>query len=125
MITSNEGKPTGYCVHRMVAITYLPNDSGLPSVNHKNGDKLDNRCDNLEWCSHAYNMQHSYDNSLRSGKKGVSNPSAKLDYNKAAEIRELRYSKGTRYIDLAEMYGVSRFTISSIISGKRWNINDL
>lgn len=42
-------------VHRLVALTFIPNPDNLPQVNHKDENKLNNNCENLEWCSAAYN----------------------------------------------------------------------
>lgn len=46
-------------VHRLVAEAFLPNPEGLPFVNHKDEDKLNPHVDNLEWCTHEYNMDYS------------------------------------------------------------------
>jgi hypothetical protein len=53
---SREFKETA--VHRLVALAFLPNPDKLPQINHKNGDKADNRPSNLEWCSNSQNHQH-------------------------------------------------------------------
>lgn len=42
-------------VHRMVALTFLPNPTGLPMVNHKDENKFNNKVENLEWCDVKYN----------------------------------------------------------------------
>lgn len=42
-------------VHRLVAMTFLPNPNGLPCVNHKDENRTNNNVDNLEWCSYLYN----------------------------------------------------------------------
>lgn len=45
-------------VHRCVAIAYIPNPDNLPEVNHKDECPTNPRVDNLEWCTHKYNMNY-------------------------------------------------------------------
>lgn len=53
-----DGKFKNHYIHRLVAIAFLPNPDNLPEVNHKDEDKTNNKVENLEWCSHKYNMNY-------------------------------------------------------------------
>lgn len=53
------GNRSQYRVHRMVAQAFIPNPNNLPEINHKDYDRTNNSVDNLEWCTHIENIEHS------------------------------------------------------------------
>lgn len=60
-------------IHRLVAQAFIPNPDNLPCVNHIDGNKENNRVDNLEWCTHSYNNKEAYRIGLRKAYRGKDN----------------------------------------------------
>lgn len=124
-VTFNGVKRT---VHRIVAEAFLPNQYGLPTINHKNGDRTDNRISNLEWCSYSANNQHAWDmkremrtSDLSTKSIGSKNRQSKLTETAVAEIRK-RFVSNTKGLKsaLAKEYGVSVGAIKQVVAGTSW-----
>lgn len=64
-LTAKNGKRKHESIHRLVAIAFIPNATGLPVVNHKDENKQNNNVDNLEWCSARYNTIYSKGKAIR------------------------------------------------------------
>lgn len=54
-----------HLVHRIVAKMFIQNPKNLPCVNHKDGNKLNNNINNLEWCTYSENLKHAYKTGLK------------------------------------------------------------
>ena len=69
---TKDGKTKTLFVHRLVAEAFIPNETNLPMVNHKDEDKTNNFVGNLEWCDAEYNNTYGTKTIRQAGKiRGV------------------------------------------------------
>lgn len=103
-------------VHRLVAEAFLGPCPRGKEVNHKNGRRLDNRPENLEYVTAAENKAHAVANGFVS--HGDRHPNSKLT---AAKVRQIRRKfKPGMCAALAKEYGVHLATIDYIVRRKTW-----
>jgi len=110
-------------LHRLIAVTVVPNPKGKPEVNHLSGVKTDNSADNLDWATRQENLAHAARMGLMAHGERVH--TAKLTSENVAKIRtEMAGEKGrkrsNRVRELAARYGVSRAAIRDVVNGRTW-----
>lgn len=106
-------------IHRLVAYEFLGlSHSSLLEVNHKDGNRHNNRVSNLEVVTHQQNIDHSIITNLKND-YGECSINAKLTNRQADEIRWL-WENGMMQKDIAKMYNVCKQTICNIIHYKRY-----
>jgi hypothetical protein len=112
-----EGKNVQTYVHWMVAEVFLGPRPPDTDINHIDGDKTNNVVANLEYVSHAANMQHAG----RAGLMvcGEAHSRAKLTEEKVREMRA-DSEAGVSGRELSERYGVSRGAVSQIVNRQKW-----
>lgn len=119
-IGGRSGKDICFKLHRLVAKAYIPNPLNLPEVNHKDGNKLNNNLDNLEWVSHKDNMAHAstlgLTNYMPRDNRVASTSYSKciLTENNVSEICSL-YNEGFTQEAIAESFSISRSAIYHIL----------
>jgi hypothetical protein len=117
------GKHVNTGVHRLVALAWIDNPNNYPQVNHINCKKLDNRVENLEWCTNKQNNSHAIENNLMRPNYGEKHHMAKLKNEDVKKVREL-FKIGFTNKQLAEDYNVSQTAMSKILRNQTYiNLN--
>lgn len=105
-----------FFVHRLVAMSFIPNPYSLPIVNHKDNNPSNNTVGNLEWATQKKNME--YANSQGRLPKGEEKISSKLNDE---QVREIASKVDTQSINkLAKEFGVSTTTVYNIKKRLIW-----
>ena len=115
-------KSTAKVIHRLVANAFIPNPESKPQVNHIDGNKLNNRVDNLEWMSNSENQKHAYSLGLQPSRAGENNSKAKLTDKDVTLLKEL-YNSGKSVVEVSKSTNINLSLIRQIIYGRSWKSN--
>jgi len=122
-----DGIKKRFTLHRLVAEAFCDKPEGCDQVNHINGDKKDNRAENLEWVTASENRLHAWREGLQ-----VATEAHKESARKAGKARRMFTDEQIRQIrklaemtfkqrDIAAMFSTSQAVIQYILSGKTYS----
>lgn len=100
-------KSKQFYLHRLLAQTFVPNPEHKQTVNHKDGNTLNNSIDNLEWCTQKENIRHAWSS-------GLCDHRIIVDDTMRLSIKRLKEKKW-KLKDIAERFGISENYIHAII----------
>lgn len=93
-LKDDNGNSKWYYSHRLMAEMFIPNYFNKPWVNHKDGNKMNNSIENLEWSTISENIRHKYDTGLGSIDKikmAMTGKKASVEARKKMSIKRKEY----------------------------------
>lgn len=102
----------------MMAFNPVKNMNEL-EVNHIDGNKKNNKLENLEWCTASENQIHAFKTGLNKARKGEKSNFSKLTEDDVKKVFELR-KEGLLQREIAEIVGCTSSNISYILREKSW-----
>lgn len=112
-----------FSIHRLIALTFIPNPNNYPVINHINAITTDNRIENLEWCTQSKNVKHKFDIGYITTKRVLKDNDVIDIYNNAIIGNNSRTGiKGVRgnIKYLCDKYNTTRTVIYGIIHDKTY-----
>ena len=115
-----DNKKRTFRAHRLVMMAFKPveNMENL-QVNHIDGNKQNNKLDNLEWCTPSENQKHAFKMGLQKARTGEKSNLSKLTEQDVKKVFELM-SQGLTQKEIGNILGCSDSNISAILRGKSW-----
>lgn len=107
-------------IHRLVGELFIPNPHNKKEINHIDGNKENNKVENLEWVSSSENIQHKI-HQLGKDHRGSKNGMAKLTLEQVDKIKIL-YQAGYTQKKLGEMFDISQGKISNVVNGRSYKV---
>lgn len=115
IVLSKNGVTKKYKLHRIIAKEFIKNDLGYPFINHIDGVRTNNKIENLEWCTHSYNMKHKFIIGNDSNAGGKNAMAKKVIFNETNKIFDC-------VNEAANHAGIDRKTLRLTMNGKNKNI---
>lgn len=100
-----DGIGKDYRVHRLVAEAFIPNPQNKEQINHIDGNPLNNKVDNLEWCTDKENKKHAIENELMIHRINTIDRETMVDL----------LNSGKKYDEIAEILGIAKGTVFNYI----------
>ena len=120
---SHEGVKKTKCIHRLVADHFINKISGKSEINHKDGNKSNNKIENLEWCTSKENKAHGWQTKLykpHNNMRGEKHGNCKLSEEQVLKIRKLYDDKKKTLKELSMLFNTPHSTIQKIVYRKTW-----
>lgn len=118
--SSDSKKRKNFILHRLVARLFIPNEWGKEEVNHKDGNKQNNRADNLEWCTRKENVQHALKTGLM---RTMDKNEGRLKYSNDECLTVIKRVKGgMSYKKAGEICRMPYSTVAHLMRGSRRQI---
>lgn len=112
VVLTVDGKKLYKNVHRLVAEAFIPNPENKRTINHIDGNKLNNCVQNLEWATTRENVCHARD--------ALGTKSAKISMEIANQLRAEYATTHISQRQLAKKYGLQHTEVGYILRNKRW-----
>lgn len=116
IVLFKDGIGASFSVHSLVAKAFVLNTENKPEVNHLNKDKVDNRVQNLEWCTHSENQIHAFKTIDVSGEN---HHQAILSDADVVEMRKLYESGECSQMELAKIFGTVSSNVCKLVNYQR------
>lgn len=110
---SKDGKYIYKNLHRILAETFIPNPNNYRTVNHINGNKLDNRLENLEWADDCKQQHEACLLGLKPTTQYI------LTTNEILEVYRKYFEEHQTMYSLAKEYGTRKQQIAKLVKGQR------
>ena len=118
VLLSKKGVIGHFTIQWLVTEAFLGSRTDGKEVNHKDGNKTNNRIENLEYVTKSENALHAFALGLRKPPCGEAHGCAKLTEPDVLDIRR-RVGKEPQTA-IAVDYGISQTAVSNIATRKRW-----
>ena len=120
--STEDGKKKTFRAHRLVLMAFKPMENmDKLEVNHIDGNKKNNKLENLEWCTSSENQKHAFRTGLQKARRGETSNFSKLTQEDVKKVFELR-KKGLTQEQIGNIVGCTKSNISCILKGKTWQV---
>lgn len=114
-----DGVRKKHYIHRLVSEAFIGNEQNKQTVNHIDGDKLNNSVENLEWCSYSENNIHAYKNGLNP-EIGETHSGNVLTEEEVIMISKMK-DDGVHPNEIAKSLGLKLGTVKQVFYGYNWS----